>query len=331
MTALAQVSSSKGNCLIYVHGRDFKPSATQLMDFNVAALRAALERDRPEILDRFHPLDKQLCYYGDCTNEFLLGIGRHYDESLDIGDRRNALLKLKSLVKTKHFGVTRYDRLPGKTAMAEFAADVAATLLGTIGLSKALISKVARDLAEYWEADNDFASKLRSRVRPTIIEALERGDRILLIAHGTGSIITYDVLWQLSHDPEYAGRYAERKIDTWLTLGSPLGDSMVRRRLLGAGSKGRERFPINVMTWHNVSAEDDYLCHDNTLADDYKEMLKQRQVSSIRDYRIYNLTVRYGKSNPHSSVGYLMHPKTAQIVADWIANQPPEAVPTSIL
>jgi hypothetical protein len=331
MTSIKQVGKSKGNRLIYVHGRDFKPSATQLMDFNVAALYAAIERDRPETLDRFHSLDKQLCYYGDYTNQFLMNIGRHYDESLDIGDRRNALLKLKLLVKTKHFGVTRYDRLPGKTAMAEFAADVAAPLLGTIGLSKALISKVSPDLAEYWNAKSDFASKLRSRVRQPIIEALDREERILLIAHGTGSIVTYDVLWQLSHDPEYAADYSGKKIDTWLTLGSPLGDSMVRRRLLGAKSKGRLRFPINIMTWCNVSAEDDYLCHDNTLADDYKAMLKQRQVSSIRDHRIYNLSVRYGKSNPHSSVGYLMHPRTAQIVADWIAGQPPAREPISIL
>lgn len=330
MTGIKQ-SSSKGNRLIFVHGRDFKPSATQLMDFNVTALDAAIARDRPEVIDRFHALDKQLCYYGDYNNEFLAGAGKHYDESLDIGDRRNALMKLKSLVKTKHFGVTKYDRLPGKTAMAEFAADVAAPLLGTIGLSKALIARVAPDLAEYWKADGDFASKLRSRVRQPIIDALDRGERILLIAHGTGSIITYDVIWQLSHDPEYKDRYAEKKIDTWVTLGSPLGDSMVRRRLLGAGNKGRTRFPVNVMTWHNVSAEDDYLCHDNTLSDDYKAMLKQRQVSSIRDHRIYNLAVRYGKSNPHSSVGYLMHPKTAQIVADWIANEPPAREPKNIL
>lgn len=330
MTDLAKASQKQGNCLIYVHGRDFKPAAQQLLDLIVAALAAAIERDRPEVLDRFYSLDKCLCYYGDYSNALLTSIGRQYDESLDVGDRRNALLKLKSLVKTKHFGVTRYDRLPGKTAMAEFAADLAAPLLGTIGLSKALINKVARDLAQYWKADGDFAAKLRDRVRSTIMESLDRGDRVLLISHGTGSIVTYDVLWQLSHDPQYKDRYAEKKIDTWLTLGSPLGDSMVRRRLLGAKCKGRERFPVNIMTWQNVSAEDDYLCHDNTLADDYKAMLKQRQVSSIRDFRIYNLAIRYGKSNPHSSVGYLMHPRTAQIVADWIANQTDDPLPTSI-
>jgi hypothetical protein len=320
-----------GNSLIFVHGRDFKPSATDLLDLNVAALSSAIERDWPEVLERFHALEKKLSYYGDLSNRFLIEKGGHYDESLDVGDRRNALLKLKSLEKTKHFGVTRYDRLPGKTAMAEFAADVAVPLLGSIGLSKALISSVAKDLAEYWNRKSDFASLLRHRVRDTIVESLAQDDRILLISHGSGSIVSYDVLWQLSHDPEYAALYSSKKIDSWLTLGSPLGDSMVRRRLLGAEKKGRERYPTNVLTWHNVSAEDDYMCHDNTLADDYKAMLNQRQVSSIRDYHIYNLAIRYGKSNPHSSIGYLMHPRAAIIVADWIAHQPAPPLPTSIL
>jgi hypothetical protein len=48
-------------------------------------------------------------------------------------------------------------------------------------------------------------------------------------------------------------------------------------------------------------------------------MLKEKLVSSIRDYQIYNLTVRYGKSNPHSSAGYYIHPRVSQIIADWLA------------
>ena len=122
----------------------------------------------------------------------------------------------------------------------------------------------------------------------------------------------------MSHEEPWASKYVGKKIDTWLTLGAPMGDSMVRRRLLGAHEKGRRRYPGNVVTWHNVSAEDDYLCHDNTLADDFRSMLKQRLVSSIRDYKIYNMSVRYGKANPHSSLGYYVHPRVAQIIMEWI-------------
>ncbi|MGH8222421.1 MAG: hypothetical protein ACREQZ_05555 [Woeseiaceae bacterium] len=328
MNTTAQSSGEPGSTLLYVHGRDFKPPAAELMDVSVSALTAGLERDRPEAVEPFRALDKQICYYGDLSNRFLLDAGGDYDEQLDISDRRNAVQKLRSLDKRKHFGVARYDRLPGKTAMAEFAADIAAPLLGSLGLSKKLISGVAEDLGEYWNADSAFASALQQRIRQPLAGALARGDRVLLISHGTGNVVAWDVLWQLSHDPQYAERHAAHKIDTWLTLGAPLGDSMVRRRILGAKRRGRERFPTNIVTWQNVSAEDDYLCHDNTLADDFRAMLKQRQVSSIRDYGIYNLAVRYGKSNPHCSIGYLIHPRTAQIVADWLLNRPSGRAPT---
>jgi hypothetical protein len=307
-----------GRALILVHGRDFKPVPAELLDLNIAAVSAGLERDCPEMLIAFHAIDKQLAYYGDIANAWLRKTGKHYDERLDVGDRRQALQELRSLQKRKQFGLKRYERLPGKTALRELAADIAAPLLGSIGLAGILIGRVAADVNEYWDAEGDFGLRIRERVRTAIASALEQGRKVMLVSHGTGCIVAYDVLWQMSHHPEYAPRFAEMKIDQWLTLGAPLGDTTVRRRVFGAQSKGRGRYPTNVLAWHNVSAEDDYLCHDNTLADDYGEMLRLRLVSSIRDYRIYNLAVRYGKSNPHSSVGYLIHPRVTKIVADWL-------------
>jgi hypothetical protein len=331
MNSSTTFSGEPGRTMIMVHGRDFKPAAEDFMDISVSAMCAGIERDHPERMNEFDSLSKQLAYYGDLSNECLAGQGREYDEQLDIGDRRNALQKMRSIEKKKNFGVNRYDRLPGKTALSEFAADVVAPVLGAIGLSNVLISGVASDLAEYWKDNCDLGAAIRERVRDSLCSALLSGDKVLLLSHGTGCIVAYDVLWQLSHDPDYAEEFAEHKIDTWVTLGAPLGDSMVKRRLFGAKEKGRNRYPSNVVTWHNVSAEDDYLSHDNTLRDDFKPMLKQRQVSSIRDYRIYNMCVRYGKSNPHSSIGYLVHPRVAQIVCDWLSQTKKGALPKSIL
>ena len=59
-----------------------------------------------------------------------------------------------------------------------------------------------------------------------------------------------------------------------------------------------------------------YTCHYNMHADDFKKILQQRVVSSVHDYHIYNLAVRYGKTNPHSSIGYYIHPVTARIIVD---------------
>ncbi len=264
-----------GRTLLFVHSRFFKPPADEFMDMSMAALTAAMERDYPEVIDLFHGMHKRIAYYADISNEFLTKIGQRYDEKLDVGDRRNALQRLCAIEKRKNFGVSRYDRLPGKTALAEFAADVAGPVIDALGLSEKVISKIAADLGEYWNQESDFASRIRDRVRTAICEATDGDNRVLLLTHGTGCIVAYDVLWQLSNDPEYQERFEGQKIDLWLTLGGPLGDTTTRRRLLGAKEKGLERYPSNIVSWHNVSAEDDYISHDNTVADDFKSMLKQ--------------------------------------------------------
>jgi len=148
------------------------------------------------------------------------------------------------------------------------------------------------------------------------------------MTHGVGCVVAYDVLWQLSHDAEFKAQYGQAKVDTWLTLGAPLGDRNIRKRLMGAKEAAGLRFPTNVISWHNVSAEDDYTCHDNTLADDFHPMLDQRVVSAVKDYHICNLAVRYGKSNPHSSVGYYIHPRVARIVVDWMVAEQVQDTPT---
>ncbi len=106
------ISSNPKRVLLFVHGRDFKPSAEEFFDLSNAALTTGIERDYPNLIDRFHALDKQMAYYGDLSNDFLSGRGLRYDETLDIGDRRNALIKIRALDKKKNFSVTRYDRLP---------------------------------------------------------------------------------------------------------------------------------------------------------------------------------------------------------------------------
>jgi len=304
--------------VLIVHGRDFKPAEELLMDVSMAALRAGVARDYPDNVDAFDSVSKDIAYYGDLTNALLQSRGKHYDETLDLGDRRNALATLRGIPVRKRFGIRQYDGLPGKSALREFFADVAAPLFGTIGLTVPLISSVSKDCAEYLQGKTNFANNVRERVRVKLCELLDRGDQVLLMTHGMGCVAAYDVLWQLSHDPNYKEGYENSKVDTWVTLGAPLGDNNIRKRLHGAKEKPATRFPTNVISWHNVAAEDDYTCHDNTLADDFRKMMNQRHVSAVHDYRIYNLAVRYGKSNPHSSVGYYIHPRVAKIVVDWI-------------
>jgi hypothetical protein len=304
--------------ILIVHGSDFKPPADVFKDEAYGALRAGVVRDFPDSVEAFDKLTVELAYYGDLGNELLRRRGRHYDEQLDVGDRRSALEQLRKIPQRKRFGLRQYDSLRGKSAVPEAVADIVSPLFGLLGLTIPLVSTVARDFAVYLRGHRPFTEQVRERVRSKLCEMLQRGDQVLLMTHGTGCAVAYDVLWQLSHDDQYREAFEGAKVDVWVTLGSPLGDSGIRKRLLGAKRKAVSRFPTNIITWHNVSAEDDYVCHDMTVADDFRAMMRERVISSINDYRVYNHTLRYGKSNPHCSLGYFIHPRVARIVVDWI-------------
>jgi len=302
--------------LLLIHGRDFKPGEDAYLEISVAAIRAGLERDFPDCVPFFDGMSKELAWYGDLIAGVLQFNGKSYDEELDIGDRRNALKALSVLTPRKKFGIRLYDQLPGKSALPEFFMDLGAPLLGAIGFRMPVLGKMAKDFAAYLD-DKVYAEEARKRLRDKLCAMMDRGDKIMLITHGTGSVIAYDVLWELSNDTETYPEYGHFKVDQWLTMGSPLGDRVVQKRLLGAKESDESRFPNNVISWHNLSAEDDYTCHDTTLADDFKKMMLQKRVSAVHDYRIFNLAVRYGKSNPHSSIGYYIHPRTSKIIGDW--------------
>jgi hypothetical protein len=315
---MTEQEKSAQRSILIVHGGDFKPSEEVYMDEASTALHAGVQRDYPDHVEAFGKVAIELAYFGDIGNEYLRSKGRQYDEQLDIGDRRNALESLKKIPQRKRFGLQQYDKLRGKSAVPEAIADVASPLFGLLGLTTVLVSMVARDFALYLSGNTEFTKQVRERVRSKLIELLRRGDKVMLMCHGTGAAVAYDVLWQLSHGESYRDEFSASKIDVFVTLGSPISDDMVRRRLLGAKRRSTERYPTNIITWQNVSAEDDYYCHDKTVADDLKAMMREHVISSINDYRVYNHAMRYGKSNPHCSLGYFIHPRVAKIVVDWI-------------
>jgi hypothetical protein len=318
-------NNSTRRSILLVHGADFKPPADVFLDEATTALRSGVGRDFPHCGEAYQAVSVELAYYGDLSNELLRSFGKHYDEALDIGDRRNALEQLRKIPQRKRFGLRQYDSLRGKSALPEAIADVTSPLFGVLGLTSLLVRIVARDFAVYLRGNTDYTEQVRERVRSKLCELLNRGDQVMLMAHGTGCFVAYDVLWQLSHDESLKADYGRAKVDVWVTLGSPISDNQLRKRLLGARQSGKEKYPNNVITWHNVSAEDDYLCHDKTVADDLKAMMREHVISSINDYRIYNHTMRYGKSNPHCSLGYFIHPRVSKIVSDWLAVPEPEA------
>ncbi|MDH4256485.1 MAG: hypothetical protein OEX13_18395 [Gammaproteobacteria bacterium] len=305
------------NAILFVHGRSTKPAKAALWRLWLAATRHGIARDHPARLDAFTAARKEFVYYGDVSNAYLRSRGTSYDEARDVAGRKLSLQQLRAL-PADAFTKENYERLPGKNAALELLADVGASTLGALRIAGKLIEAAAPDIHEYWNFDSAFGTDVRFPMIAPLQRAMDRADRILVVSHSLGTLIAYDTLWKFSRAGEYRPRYTDKVVDTWITLGSPLGDETVKRKLKGARAGGKRRFPANVRHWHNVAAEDDYISHDGTLADDYRAMLDAALVDSITDHRIYNLALRDGRSNPHHGLGYLVHPTVARLIADWL-------------
>lgn len=105
----------------------------------------------------------------------------------------------------------------------------------------------------------------------------------------------------------------------WITLGNPLGEPGVRDNLYDAADADDGRYPNHIVDrWINVAAHDDFVAHDEDIANDFKAMTDRRLIGSIDDRRIYNFWVGTAGSNPHKFYGYLDHPDVAKDIANRI-------------
>ncbi|MEM9385549.1 MAG: hypothetical protein AAGA68_10845 [Pseudomonadota bacterium] len=299
--------------LILVHGRGRKPSREELQPLWHQALRRGIERDHPKQLPKLDALATSFVYYGDLLQPVLDELGRTCDPQLDLADLQTALAELAALDSTKQFRSQHYYRMKRRSGKSKLLANLTAPFANTLRAEDPFIGKMAPELLAY-RRDQSFASEVRERLLTVLRPALENGEDTLLLAHCMGSVVAFECLWLLSHrDPA-----PQHKLKVLLTVGSPLASDAVRKGMLGATRRVQERYPRNVTHWFNVAAEDDYVCHDMTVANDFDPMLGNRYISRLEDFGVFNLARRYGRPNPHNALGYLIHPRTATLVADWL-------------
>ncbi len=169
-----------------------------------------------------------------------------------------------------------------------------------------------RDLQRYVHDDNGIADHTRRMLKIPIRAAAEGRHPLLLIGHSMGSVIAYDALWEMSH---HDGDRAT--VDLLLTMGSPLGQRYMQKRIRGNEMFGADRYPVNIRAWHNLSARGDLTSIDPTLQDDFRELLALDLVESFVDEEIFTWFRLNGVLNVHAEYGYLVTAATARIVADW--------------
>ncbi len=335
-----------GKTILLVHGRSMKPLPEALEALWMQAIRAGLERDHgADAVTAFDNATVEMVYYGNYSNEFLhdKNPGKYPDpdnpefETGQVEGRTKALEALRARPRAEFYDRTVYKNLPQSSGLKEFVADLFAGSLSLLRVSNLIIERVAPDMAEYWSDETRFGSQVRERMISPLKRAFDSGDSICIIAHSLGTLVAYDTLWKFSRYGEYRGAltngvnyndHESCQVDLFITLGSPLGDSTVINTLKGSSNGGHLRYPANIKRWVNIAAEDDYISHDGSLADDFRGIFEHGLIDQpIEDERIYNLSIvptrpdgdeEQWRSNPHHISGYLMHPAVSDLIAAWL-------------
>lgn len=169
-----------------------------------------------------------------------------------------------------------------------------------------------RDLLRYVRNSNGIADHVREMLKMPLRAAWESKRPILLLAHSMGSVIAYDSLWEMTHNEK-----DDLNIDLFLTMGSPLGQNYLQKRIMGHKNDGTARFPNNIRRWINLAAIGDMTALDRELKSDFGEMLELGLIESIDDRSLLNFFRLEGQLNVHAEYGYLVNASTGNIIVDW--------------
>lgn len=296
--------------VIMVHGRGAGSSYRCILAYVREVLKESVRRVDPTAGSWLatHPQTIQLVYYADLIRKLT-------------GETPEPCKGYRKPIDRLYRESQRCSRwLAFRGAMRDLGIDVAAALLRftSFEFRSRLLRRDFKEVRAYLH-DPAFAAAIRARLEAVLIPALAKQERVMLIAHSFGSVVAYDVLWMLSHRSTSV-RLKAAKVERFVTLGSPLGDEPLKRRLLGRRRGGLARFPTNIRSWHNLSARGDAIAHDARLADDFRAMVRHRLIEEIVDHiglgTVYRS--REGVWNPHKLYGYLLLPEVGRLVARFL-------------
>ncbi len=312
--------------IIMIHGLASKPPERVLHELWANCVLENLKLERPDFLDG---LDKRELKSVFRSAYWANAVPSHIEDGPEYIARLNAgigdLLEIRKK-KKDGYHVGGYDKF------RVFFKNKGLDVVDILGSALSIKDKVAKAMLEevrLYAGDQYIADKMRLRLESELRNAWDNSQRIAIISHSMGTFIAYDVLWRFSHrsEPEYF-EYREKKVDLFVTMGSPLGDSAIQNMLFARRYRKDDyrRYPRNILRWHNYSCLGDIVAHDSTLGDDFhRKMIELRLIERVnaRDYiGLYNpyLTTK-GTRNPHKSYGYLVQPKLAKWLAEFLRDK----------
>ena len=288
--------------IVYIPGLKPKPEAALHSQQLFRCLREGIRRidaetaREIEAMDGFHLVSWTYDFYGE-----------HRDIGLDLEDIE-ALLQKNEASEADVIVATSLKR---RFVIWLFhAADALPFLIPKIATEEVEVH--LRDFNRYVRNNHGIAEAAREKLKSVIRATHESRRPVLLLAHSMGSVIAFDALWQLSREEN-----SDARIALLVTTGSPLGQRIVQRHLLGAKSKGIARYPANIDQWINIAAIGELTAVDRTLKNDFARMIEFGLVPDIDDRETFNYYHMHGTLNVHVEYGYLVNEGLARVVRDW--------------
>lgn len=218
------------------------------------------------------------------------------------------------------------------------ALDVVDVFTSALTIKDDVAEKFLREV-ELYSNDQYISDAIRTPLEDELRDAWDHGCEVALLSHSMGTFISYDVLWRFSHRsvPDFH-RYRNKRVRLFATMGSPLGDSIIRNLLFARHhqKKGKRAYPTNVDYWHNYACLGDVVSHDSTFEDDFFAPMRKEKVLKSRpkvrgiDYKnLHNPfeSVSHSgnkgrtKRNPHKSYGYLVQPRLGSWIRDFLKDE----------
>jgi pimeloyl-ACP methyl ester carboxylesterase len=169
------------------------------------------------------------------------------------------------------------------------------------------------EVRRYFGDEHGIATEIRGLLASALEDAFRADEAVLLIGHSLGSVIAYDTLWELTHE-----RAEHRRIDLFLTIGSPLATRFIRKGLRGANLTGAARYPGNLRRWINFAAIGEMTAL-RPMRPHFGAMIDLGLIESIEDHMdLYNHFRGDIGLNVHKSYGYLAHRQVADCIGEWL-------------
>jgi hypothetical protein len=228
--------------IIFIHGLAAKPPKEALLS---NWRRCLIENIRCYDLNLANEMEKkadELFYMAYWANV----IPNHIEEDSKISKSSiDRIIKLRREMKDKF-------HVPNKTA--KFNSFWEGIGIGTVDLilniltvKDEVIKKKCFEV-ELYQRDNYLAEKIRLTLEAPLRKALEEGRKVAIIAHSMGTFVAYDVLWRFSHHRDAEDMWG-KKIDLFITMGSPLGDRTIKSLILAHryGYRDKRGLPTNIL------------------------------------------------------------------------------------